>query len=212
MTITTDDPVKKYLKQLDAELADLPRGRRREIVEEISEHIAEAQAQHPAQSEAEIRAMLERLGDPADIAAEARQRFDVPLARPGWQETVALVFLLVGGFIFFVGWFVGLVLLWTSSVWTVRDKLVGTLIVPGGLAFPVFLFSLSAGAQEGQTGLFGRETDPATGKSFETCTGGGGGGSIVPILFALGCFFVAPLITTAYLARRMRRRGELATV
>ena len=149
MNVTTDDPVKKYLKQLDAELADLPRGRRREIVEEITEHIAEAQAQRPDQSEADIRTMLERLGDPADIAAEARQRFDVPLARPGWQETAALVFLLVGGFIFIVGWFVGLVLLWTSSVWTVRDKLVGTLIVPGGLALPVWLFSLWAARGSG---------------------------------------------------------------
>lgn len=212
MNVTTDDPVKKYLKQLDAELADLPRGRRHEIVEEISEHIAEAQAQRPDQSEADTRTLLERLGDPADIAAEARQRFDVPVARPGWQETAALVFLLVGGFLFIVGWFVGLVLLWTSSVWTARDKLVGTLIVPGGLALPAWLFTFWAlGAQEGRPVCGGGATDPFTGKTLGTCTGGGGG-SIAPVLFGFACLVIAPLITTAYLALRMRRRGALATV
>jgi len=68
MNDTTDDPVKKYLKQLDAELADLPRGRRREIVDEIADHIAEARAGLPApETESDIRTLLERLGDPADI-------------------------------------------------------------------------------------------------------------------------------------------------
>ena len=65
------------MKQLDSELANLPRMRRREIVEEISEHIAEARAASPAQDEAEIRTLLDRLGDPAEIADEARERFGV---------------------------------------------------------------------------------------------------------------------------------------
>ena len=146
MNSTADRAVTTYLKHLDADLADLPPARRREIVDEITEHIAAARAELPAENEAETRSLLERLGDPADIAAEARQRFDVPLARPGWQETVALVFLLVGGFIFIAGWFVGLVLLWTSSVWTVRDKLVGTFIVPGGLPVPLVHLPAEVGA------------------------------------------------------------------
>ncbi|HEY5195981.1 MAG TPA: hypothetical protein VIJ51_03025 [Solirubrobacteraceae bacterium] len=33
-----------------------------------------------------------------------------------------------------MGWLVGLVLLWSSRLWTTREKLFGTLIVPGGIA------------------------------------------------------------------------------
>ena len=40
--------------------------------------------------------------------------------------------LLLGGFVFLIGWLVGVVLLWTSKIWTLRDKLIGTLVVPGG--------------------------------------------------------------------------------
>ena len=69
----------------------------REIVDEIAEHIAEARAELPTESEAETRSLLERLGDPADIAADARQRFGVVPARPGWMETAALVLLLSAG-------------------------------------------------------------------------------------------------------------------
>ena len=86
MNSTADRHVERYLKRLDADLADLPRARRREIVDEIAEHIAEARADLPAESEAETRSLLERLGDPADIAAEARQRLDVPVARPGGRS------------------------------------------------------------------------------------------------------------------------------
>jgi hypothetical protein len=56
------------------------------------------------------------------------------------MEAAALVLLLLGGFVFGVGWIVGLVLLWSSSVWTWWEKLLGTLIVPGGLALPLYVF------------------------------------------------------------------------
>jgi hypothetical protein len=36
-------------------------------------------------------------------------------------------------------WVIGVVLLWRSPAWTVRDKLIGTLIVPGGLAFVFYV-------------------------------------------------------------------------
>jgi hypothetical protein len=38
-----------------------------------------------------------------------------------------------------VGWLAGVVMLWNSAVWTTRQKLLGTLVVPGGVALPVFL-------------------------------------------------------------------------
>jgi uncharacterized membrane protein len=205
MNSTADRAVTTYLKRLDADLADLPRARRREIVDEIAEHIAEAQAQHPTQSEADTRTMLERLGDPADIAADARQRFGVVRARPGWMETAALVLLLFGGFVFGVGWIVGLILLWSSTVWKPWEKLLGTLVIPGGLAGSVFVFSLWATGAGG-----GHSIGPCTTNAGETCTTGGGS-DVLPYV-GFGLLVVAPLITTPYLAWRMRQRGELATV
>ena len=44
MSTTPDKLVERYLKHLEVELDDLPRDRRREIVDEIAGHIAEARA------------------------------------------------------------------------------------------------------------------------------------------------------------------------
>jgi hypothetical protein len=45
--------------------------------------------------------------------------------------------------VFLVGWLVGVVLLWSSTVWTLRDKLIGTLVIPGGLATALIVIELS---------------------------------------------------------------------
>ena len=97
MTSTADRLVDDYLKRLKDELRDLPRAHRRELTDEIAGHIAEARANVPVESEAEIRNLLERLGDPAEIAAEERERLDVRPRRAGWIEILALILLPVGG-------------------------------------------------------------------------------------------------------------------
>ncbi len=147
MSTTPDKLVERYLKHLEVELDDLPRDRRREIVDEIAGHIAEARAGLEHETEADVRNILEGLGDPADIAEDARERFEVqppapaPPYKPGWMEVAALVLLLVGGLIVpLVGWLIGVVLLWVSNAWNVRDKIIGTLFVPGGLGFGLLLF------------------------------------------------------------------------
>jgi hypothetical protein len=59
-----------------------------------------------------------------------------------------VLFLLLGGIVIpFLGWAVGVVLLWLSPRWTTRDKLLGTLVWPGGLLAPALL--LVAGAAAG---------------------------------------------------------------
>ena len=123
-----------YLRRLDDELRDLPRARREEILAEVREHINEAD---PV-GEAEIRDVLDRLGDPEDIAAEARERFGITRGpRMGMQEIFALILLTIGGLIFpVIGWIIGVALLWGSSAWSRRDKWVGTLLFPGGMALP----------------------------------------------------------------------------
>jgi len=132
VTTDVDTLVLRYLENPETELHDLPAGRRQELLDEVAEHIASARAALEPETEAGVRSVLERLGDPADIAAEARERFGVPAppARPAtpWLEVATIVALVVP----FLGWIVGVVLVWLSRLWTTRDKLVSTI---GGLSW-----------------------------------------------------------------------------
>jgi uncharacterized membrane protein len=209
--------VERYLKHLEVELDDLPRDRRREIVDEIAGHIAEARAGLEHESEADVRNILEGLGDPADIAEDARERFDVQPTRaalpykPGWIEVGALVLLLVGGLILpFFGWMIGVILLWLSNAWNVRDKIIGTVFVPGGLGFLVFLYFMSA-SLVGSSGPSSCQSDPVTGEF--NCVDPGASTSFVDVLVIvfLVALLVAPIVTTAYLTYRLRRHPAAAT-
>jgi hypothetical protein len=139
-----------YLKRLKKAAANLPRARRNELIDEIGSHLSEAL---PAgASEAEALNVLERLGEPAEIVSEAESGAK-GTPRPGVRESLAIILLLFGGFFFLVGWFVGLHLLWSSRFWTMRDKLVGTLLVPGGLLPAVVLAGASVQTCQGGTGV-----------------------------------------------------------
>lgn len=131
--------VNDYLRQLEKSLRGLPRSRRSEIVTDIKEHIDEALAGIES-SEAEVRNVLARLGEPEDIALDAAERLGIAPVRPRASDVAAVILLLVGGLVLpVIGWFIGVALLWASAVFTTRDKLVGTLVLPGGLALPAFL-------------------------------------------------------------------------
>ena len=216
MGTTPDKLVERYLKHLEVELDDLPRDRRREIVDEIAGHIAEARAGLEHETEADVRNILDGLGDPADIAADARERFDVrpsataPPYRPGWIEVGALVLLLIGGLILpFFGWLIGVLLLWLSNAWNVRDKVIGTVFVPGGLGFTVFLYFMSSSLL-GSGGPSSCQADPVTGEF--TCVESGSSTSFTDVLLIalLVALLVAPIITTAYLTYRLRRQPAAA--
>jgi uncharacterized membrane protein len=64
-----DRLVEDYLEAVARACADLPIDVRTELLSDLREHIA-AQRSHP--TEADIRTILDRLGEPAAIAAEAR--------------------------------------------------------------------------------------------------------------------------------------------
>ena len=140
-----------YLKRLKKAAAILPRARRNELLAEIESHLSEAL---PAgASEVEALNVLERLGEPAQIVAEAELGPEgAPKDRAGTRESLAVSFLLFGGLLFVVGWFVGLHLLWSSRFWTLRDKLIGTLVVPGGLLPALVLVATSGQTCTGGTG------------------------------------------------------------
>jgi hypothetical protein len=65
------------------------------------------------------------------------------------MEIAAVILLLVGGIVVpVIGWIVGCILLWVSPRWSRGDKLLGTLVWPGGLlAVLVAILGLAFGAE-----------------------------------------------------------------
>ncbi len=177
--------------------ARLTPSRSAELVDEIREHIEAALADgRPAQE------VIERLGSPAEIvAAEAPRRPAVTGQRLRSLEIWAIILLLIGFAVFAVGWLVGVVLLWISDRWSTRDKLIGTLLWPGGLG-----------------GLFivGAFMTP-TMSSLQECDGSGacttidGTGSGTPQWVGIIVFVVlvvVPILTTIHLARSAKVPNE----
>ncbi len=184
-----------YLKRLKKAAANLPRARHNELIEKIESQLSEAL---PAgASEAKARSVLERLGEPEQIIAEASTG-QAP-ARAGIREWLAVSLLLFGGFALIIGWFVGAVLLWGSRIWTTRDKLIGTLLVPGGL-LPAFIL-FAAGVQTCKRGFLpATRTHPA--RSITHCTPDISPTLGVVMILALIALIVLPIVGAVYLSRR----------
>jgi uncharacterized membrane protein len=202
-----DQLVSEYLGRLGEQLADVPPTRRDEILDEISHHIAEERGLLHNESEADLRNLLDRLGDPAELAAAARddaaESHEAKESRRiGAIEVLALVLTPLI-------WPAGVILLWLSPAWNLRDKLIGTLVPPGGYLFillsPALL--LKGG---GVTNSCGGTVD-SQGNVITSCTGvmalpvwqqdliNVGLVAIVVVLLVL------PVLTAIYMTRRLRK-------
>jgi hypothetical protein len=196
MIIKVDSLVDRYLKDLEAELRDLPTNRRRELLDEVGEHIGAARAALDTETEAAIRTLLERLGDPADIAAEARERLGIPVP-PARQasprlEAIALVLLVIP----VLGWVVGVVLIWVSRLWTTRDKLIGTL---AGMSWVVAgLGTVLVEATNLPLSASGADTPVGSPRVVETA-----GPDVLAVALVV-LPFVLPIVAAIYLAIRLR--------
>jgi hypothetical protein len=129
--------------------------------------------------------------------AEAAGGVERPRSRRGAQEWVAIILLLVGGFLFGIGWFVGVALLWSSKAWTVRDKLIGTFVLPGGLvlSYVALAYGLLGAAQ----------VCTQVGNQPEVCKGGYSTSVNLLMLAGFIASLVLPVLTAVYLARRADR-------
>jgi hypothetical protein len=193
MTTTSLHPMAAdYLERLRHASRRLPRSRRDELVAEIEAHLVEAVGPHG--STAEALTVLDRLGEPEAIV-EAEQPRRATTADPrGLQEWAAIFLLLFGGFVFGVGWLAGLIFLWGSRAWTTRDKWIGTLFVPGGLATGALVLLFVGGSSS--ESCFGVEGGQ------EQCVGGTSTGTDILLMLVVVVSLLGPIATAAYLARR----------
>jgi len=121
-----------YLHRLGQAARRLPSWQRHLFLDEAAAQI-DADLGTGAEVDLEqMRALLNRLGHPDSLVRATALVTDWPSS----QELAAVVTLLIGGVVVpVVGWLVGVVLLWASPRWRFGDKLLGTLIWPGGLAW-----------------------------------------------------------------------------
>jgi hypothetical protein len=200
MTTTTLPPAAvAYLKRLRRAARPLPTETRRELLGDIEAHLQEAI--DVEMSEAEVLSALDRLGSPEEIVgAQLGGAVESSTSAKGIHEWTAIILLLLGGFVIGIGWLVGLILLWSSRAWTTVDKLIGTLVIPGGLAGTLVLLLL-IGSKEMCTSGPGRATH---------CTGGPSTAHHILQIALLVIFVLGPIVTAIYLTRRARPPARMA--
>jgi hypothetical protein len=192
MTTSTLHPLAaQYLERLTSLAARLPASRRNDIVTEVEAHLQEAIK--PGASDSEALTVLDRLGDPEEIIEAEQPQPPELVNRRGTREWAAIFLLLFGGFLAGWGWIVGLVFLWGSSAWTTREKLIGSFVVPGGLAL-VAVMAVVTSSSEDCVSRAGLRT---------VCTGGQSGTDVLVGLLVV-VLLIAPLASAIFLARRAR--------
>jgi len=196
-----DDAVDRYLDRLAQALKSVAPTRRDELVSEIIDHIVEARHELPDRDdETAVRNLLDRLGTPDEIAAAEREPGDHPGPAPAdggdLREKLAIVLLLVGGFFAGFGWLAGVVLLWLSPRWRDRDKLIGTLLIPGGLTTAFVLVAYVLGTSS-------MSSNACAATAAVLCEDDSS--SIAPWLFLAAVATLLPLASAAHLLRRLRQ-------
>ena len=149
--------IHSYLKELKRELRGLPRHRRRTFLKEVQTRIAAARSSLSSESDAEIRRMLERMGHPADVAAEAHDFAARPLRGSAYEDGALILLsplvILVAVFVtpvLLLGGVAGALMLWLSRAWPAGEKLIGTLLsassfIWAGIGFNVHINDPEAG-------------------------------------------------------------------
>lgn len=127
---SADRLVRQYLSRVRRVLSRLPRSQRRQLLEDVTEHIREARARLAPDDVEGVQELLARMGDPEALMGEAGVTLDGGFEYERWVPWL----LLLGGLLAGLGWILGVVGLWLSPRWRWSDKVLGTLVLPGGLA------------------------------------------------------------------------------
>ena len=139
-----DKLVQRYLEQLDAALQGVDASRREEILADVHEHIEQGRDGLDTDDPAGVRTLLDRVGAPAVIAAEAGAPSPDSRRWDEWAPWLIIFGPVASG----LGWIAGIAILWTSPTWNRRDKLIATVVSPAGLVALFFglVAALSAAA------------------------------------------------------------------
>jgi hypothetical protein len=197
MNSTADRLVDDYLTRLAGAAGVLPPDRKAELVSEIREHIDVWMSGNAGAEEPAIRTMLDRLGEPADIVAAAMETD--PPQRDVTFEWAAVICLTAGSLIPVFGWLTGVVLLWYSGLWTRSEKILATLVFPGGPALALVGASALMGLATSSQCLTPDGSPPCAGFTQAPVL------SVALLLVAL----TAPVVVAIVLINRARRRAAL---
>ncbi|MGN6677247.1 MAG: hypothetical protein ACTHKL_05630 [Streptosporangiaceae bacterium] len=119
-----------YLIRVRRAARRLPRARREWVIGRAGDRIAMALDADDDDTPG-VMVVLTRLGEPQQLV----QSLDghIPGDEARWADYLAVLLLVIGGIAFPPGWVGGAVLLWASPRWRLSERLIGTLIWPGGL-------------------------------------------------------------------------------
>jgi hypothetical protein len=157
-----DALIADYLTRLRRAAWYLPRDRREQVLNQIAEHFAAViESTRPGRPEGEppptqqqppseppptqplpgstqpvspprnTAQILADLGEPKALIRAVDGH--VPGTEAGWLEYTAIIAVLLLGLLTPIGWAIAVVLLWASPRWRWPDKLLATLVWPGGL-------------------------------------------------------------------------------
>jgi len=205
MTTTSTHPLAAdYLRRLERAAGVLPRHQRDELVAEIRDHLDAGIG--PDAAEADVRNLLDALGPPEAIVAAARPDGSHPLPERGPREVLALIMLVTGLPMLVFGWLVGAALLLWSPLWTIRQKVLGLLVFPGG-----YVITLSAALL-----MSSRSSSDTTEVCAESVRGGvmdcvevpsGSAGTPLWSIVLIAVLAIAPLVVAIHLYRAAGRRA-----
>ncbi len=218
-----DRLITNYLARLRESTTTLPPTERDELRNEIESHIAEARNGIDPDDSAAVQAILTSLGTPEQIAAAARggtppTPSDNRTTGQRVYDGGTLVLLAIGGICPpVVGWIIGVAMLWFGPRWTLRDKLLGTLVFPLGPAGPLLLGGPAAfltatptvvTTESGQQ-CYGTDTGMQTCDPVQIHTDDAGWlATGLPFIVVLAIFFVGSVVVLGHLFARAARHGR----
>lgn len=112
-----------YLKEIENKLEELSYAVRKEFMAEIRSHLLEKWESGDGQTEESLLQVIAEFGDPQEIAEDYLAKFAGETKPKGPYPPTWLVVALTA----FI-WPVGIILAWLSPAWSLRDKIVATLI------------------------------------------------------------------------------------
>lgn len=126
-----EDLVAGYLREFEIAALNLPPGPREGAVRRVRRLLRDDLV-HAEASADEVRRYLQDLGTPQELSSKAAG------AQGGRGSSAGLA---IGAVVFTaLVWPVGVALLWYSRYWTRGEKLIGTLLVPGGAPAAFYLW------------------------------------------------------------------------